>query len=483
MPIGSYIEQAIGPLETHRPTKCRKRSKIGRVFYPHGKGYRIFALAMVAMTTQSQARYVTEGGPFDTDSIEIGIDSRASGCISHVRRDFPGALTECKRAIKGFGGTRHFNVWTGTLKWSWEDDEGKQHTFSIPNSYYIPKGKVRLLSPQHWAQTRKGKDKLTGAGETTTGLRTTLYWNNGQSKRTVPIDRDGNNVSTFRMSTGYNAYHEYCKEAGFGDTEEEEQNPLTVDEVQGYITDSDDEQSISQEPVEEDTATGWEPSDDLPSRHTEIQLNTGNPEGGEEPPNIITDEEDKLESEDSDAAVLLRIHYSFGHTPFSKLQQMAKRGILPKRLSKCAIPICSACQYAKATKRKWRPKTAKDHNPDSPTKPGQVVSVDQLVSPTPGLIAQMTGFLTKKRYKYATVFVDQHSGMGFIYRQREASVEETLDAKRAFERYSIGMGVTIRNYHADNGIFKAKGWVDACHAKEQGLTFAAVGAHHSNGKA
>jgi hypothetical protein len=38
-------------------------------------------------------------------------------------------------------------------------------------------------------------------------------------------------------------------------------------------------------------------------------------------------------------------------------------------------------------------------------RPGQVVSVDQLVSPTPGLIAQTTGFLTTKRYKYATVLL------------------------------------------------------------------------------
>ena len=30
--------------------------------------------------------------------------------------------------------------------------------------------------------------------------------------------------------------------------------------------------------------------------------------------------------------------------------------------------------------------------------PGDVVSVDQMVSPTAGLVAQMTGILTNKRY-------------------------------------------------------------------------------------
>ena len=33
-----------------------------------------------------------------------------------------------------------------------EDDEGKIETFKIPNSYLVPDGDARLLSPQHWAK-------------------------------------------------------------------------------------------------------------------------------------------------------------------------------------------------------------------------------------------------------------------------------------------------------------------------------------------
>ena len=43
--------------------------------------------------------------------------------------------------------------------------------------------------------------------------------------------------------------------------------------------------------------------------------------------------------------------------------------------------------------------------------------------------------------------------------------------------------MTISAYHADNGIFKAREWVENCHQLQQGLTFAGVGAHHANGKA
>jgi hypothetical protein len=91
------------------------------------------------------------------------------------------------------------------------------------------------------------------------------------------------------------------------------------------------------------------------------------------------------------------------------------------------------CLYAKATKRPWQSKPKKTGNDGlKPTRPGQVVSVDQLVSPTPGLIAQMTGFPTTKRYRYATVYVDQFSRLGFIYLQKTASMEETVERNKAF---------------------------------------------------
>jgi len=45
------------------------------------------------------------------------------------------------------------------------------------------------------------------------------------------------------------------------------------------------------------------------------------------------------------------------------------------------------------------------------------------------------------------------------------------------------MGINVRAYHADNGIFRAHGWVNACRDKGQNLTFAGVNAHHQNGYA
>ena len=61
--------------------------------------------------------------------------------------------------------------------------------------------------------------------------------------------------------------------------------------------------------------------------------------------------------------------------------------------------------------------------------------------------------------------------------------EETIEGKEAFERYALYRGVTIRAYHADNGIFRANKWLSHCVRRGQPLTFAGVNAHHQNGLA
>ena len=72
---------------------------------------------------------------------------------------------------------------------------------------------------------------------------------------------------------------------------------------------------------------------------------------------IIVDKEDRQES--SPEAELLMAHHRFQHISISKLQEMARQGILPWRLAQCKIPSCSACLYGKATKRDWRSKQGK----------------------------------------------------------------------------------------------------------------------------
>ena len=112
-------------------------------------------MKMIAMTTLFITKISTQAltprsiSQWDTDSGLICIDNRCSSCMSHNHADFIGEFHEFNRTIKGFDGTTHYNAHIGTLKWYWEDDQGKVHKFLIPKSYYVPEGGVRLLSPQH----------------------------------------------------------------------------------------------------------------------------------------------------------------------------------------------------------------------------------------------------------------------------------------------------------------------------------------------
>ena len=79
--------------------------------------------------------------------------------------------------------------------------------------------------------------------------------------------------------------------------------------------------------------------------------------------------------------------------------------------------------------------------------------------------------------------MDQSSKVGYTHLQQTADAEETVEAKIAFESFMLSMGVSVRAYHADNGIFRANKWVESCTKSNQRLTFAGVNAHHQNGVA
>ena len=288
-------------------------------------------------------------------------------------------------------------------------------------------------------------------------------------KLTVPISTT-NNVSTFNLAPGFGKFTLFCEKAEI-EYDKECKEPLICQPVED---ESDDISLDRTDPTKSEIA--WpdiakETDFNINDKLKEQSINTNG-----------TDHNTHKERENI-SAELLELHQRYGHISFKRLIEMARQGIIGKKFMSCPIPTCSACLYAKATKRKWRDKKRKEYQVIQETKPGDCVSVDQLVSPTPGIVAQMTGILTTKRYKYATVFVDQATKLGYTYLQTSADAEETIKAKKAFEEYALQRGVRIKAYHADNGIFRANKWVESCRENRQPLTFAGVNAHHQNGLA
>ena len=447
----------------------------------------VMAMSVVMSSELQGHRSKVHARAFDSDSGAVGIDTHASACLSHIEDDFEGPLEDTDKVVKTFGGRLIGGVKKGTLRWTVLDKYGVEHDWLIPDSYYVPLGGVRLFSPQHWARTRKG-DRLTKkeAHVQINGNQVVIEWNKRLDQKIVPIDR-GTNVPTFTLAPGIKAYQAFLQEADFGTDDD----PLVFD---SQVV-SDDESTVDTETrdIDEDSLNeGWTndsigiglQEDVLPAEPHEMDFSL-TPSDGLTSENIVEPDEEDNPVLENVAAQLLRVHHQFNHISFAKLQAMAKGGGLPRKLSSCKAPACSACMFGKAIRRGWRdkPKNRDKQHTATVTAPGQVVSVDMMKSPTPGLVAQMAGWITGKRYNYATVYVDHYSGFGFVHLQKTQTAEETLEGKELFERKAAICGVRILRYHADNGIFAAAAWKKACTDKGQSYSYSGVNAHFQSGVA
>jgi hypothetical protein len=104
-----------------------------------------------------------------------------------------------------------------------------------------------------------------------------------------------------------------------------------------------------------------------------------------------------------------------------------------------------------------------------------------LVFVQPGLIPQISGKLTCMQVNGTMAIVDHYFDYVYVFLMHDLTLEETLLAKHAYERFLPSIGVTAKAYHADNGRFADKGFKDDCIASNQTITFCSVGGHHQNG--
>ena len=113
--------------------------------------------------------------------------------------------------------------------------------------------------------------------------------------------------------------------------------------------------------------------------------------------------------------------------------------------------------------------------------PGKCVSMDQLESSTPGRIPIMKGKPSTSNYGAATLFVDHASRFLHLSLHCSTGAQEAIKAKHKFERTVTKDGITIKEYHADNGVSQSKLFQASCDIQDQKITFCGVNAHHQNG--
>jgi hypothetical protein len=238
----------------------------------------------------------------------------------------------------GWEATSQAEVYSATIGWNFEDDNGVPHPFVIPNSLFVPGATSRLLSQQHWAQ--EAKDNYPVQHGTWCGTfkddTIVLQWKQRRFTRTRLLDVGATNVATLYTTLGYARYEAFCAEGGVYDD-----NPDSEFVAFDSNLVSDDEPDDSQENEQWYDAESFQQRDSPLSKDFDLDGPTN-----AATPNVIADAEDVIPQEAS--AEFLRWHHRLGHITPKKISSLAGMGFL---LLACKIPICTSCRYGKATRR------------------------------------------------------------------------------------------------------------------------------------
>lgn len=320
--------------------------------------------------------------------------------------------------------------------WRIDNDLGQPHDILLPNTYYSPHGKHRLLCPQHWAQTAKDNHPHpNGTWCATYADYVVLHWGQQRHRRTGKL-LPHTNVGIIRTTPRIQQYAHTCTllewrwgtlampatiKLGLKNSTEKETvtNPVV-------ITDSEEEPSKGERIPETSLETHEATQQESPPDNQPFTFGVENILGsGESLPEDIHQDFSLAQQE------LLHWHYRLNHLSFTRIQEMAKQRLLLTRLAKCTAPLCSGCTYGKMTRCPWRTKAPYSAVPKIATAPGQCVAVDQLDATVPGLTAQLKGIPATKRYNYTTIFIDHYSELTYIHLKQTLTSKDTVNAKKA----------------------------------------------------
>jgi hypothetical protein len=151
-------------------------------------------------------------------------------------------------------------------------------------------------------------------------------------------------------------------------------------------------------------------------------------------------------------------------------------------------PKCAACQLGKQEHTPKEGSTLVNH-PGGVLKmnklePGDLMFSDQYESPLLGRQFSARGNdLTTQKYRGGTIFCDSASAKLTVVHQVGLTGTETVQAKLRFERKAAAVGVQIRAYCTDNGIYTSKEFTAELASKGHGIKHSGVGGHHHNGVA
>jgi hypothetical protein len=294
---------------------------------------------------------------FDTDSFDTLIDNCCSHTLTNDINDYVEPPVKSTVRVRGYNGSTNSTM-VGTVKWKIKDDKGKVHSFILPNTYYSPSVETRLLSPQHWAQTRKkGRDSYCITYHDAIIMR----WNKDKYQITASLDnRKHRNVGVVGSASGITQYLTSCQAIDTECTTLAYPATIYMDCQTAEVT--DDEASVEAPKISQHTSKK-EMDGIRPVTPTEVEQMRENISKDKESGPTLYDEEETEEEDFStyaqDSQEYMHWHYRLNHQAHTVMTKMAKQRMLPRGITRILTtmskqctkpPMCNDCCRAKATR-------------------------------------------------------------------------------------------------------------------------------------
>ena len=154
----------------------------------------------------------------------------------------------------------------------------------------------------------------------------------------------------------------------------------------------------------------------------------------------------------------------------------------------CVGLLCAACETSKATRKSPTIRPTSSRAPkemvlkEGHLDPGDCVSCDHFFSPVAGRIMAESGYSSSRHgHNCGTIYIDHATGFIFAQTQKSVAADETIRGKLLLEKEGSDVGVKIKSYHSDNGIFSGAEFTQHCADLQQTISFSGVGAKFQNG--
>ena len=136
---------------------------------------RLWTLVLLPTVVAKNYPQQTHKVHFGASQFVIGIDNRSTTSMCNEPSDFIGKLDPVTVRLKSYDDNKTVKMMKGTLKWNWQDDDGRSYSFKLRNSYYDPNGTI-LLSPQHWVSEVKANYKAGNVFYKGDDKHISLHW-------------------------------------------------------------------------------------------------------------------------------------------------------------------------------------------------------------------------------------------------------------------------------------------------------------------